>query len=111
MRSLPWPSFRIAVAGPVSPVTGHDGNVEHDETRLNRLAIGMMAQPVRDVAEDEEHEGAGAVVEIAWPRHDRELPSGDDNDGGEPGINGELEPLDFGLPNAGLEKAALREEL
>ncbi|PVE21913.1 hypothetical protein DC522_23895 [Microvirga sp. KLBC 81] len=88
---------------------GHEGHIEHDEAKLDRLAVGMVAQPVRDVAEDEEHEGIGAVVEIAWPGHDREEPRGDDDDGGKPCIEGELKPLDLGLPDAGPEAIALLE--
>ena len=71
--------------------------------------MAMMAQPVRDVAEDEEDDGVSAVVQVAWPGHDREQPGGDHDDGDEPGIEGKLESLDFGLPYARPEAVALVE--
>jgi hypothetical protein len=75
-------------------------HVENDEAKLDRLTMWMMAQSVRDVAEDEEHEGIGPVVKIAWPGNDREQPHGDDDDGGEPRVERKLKTLELGLPDA-----------
>ena len=77
-------------------------DIEHDKAKLDRLAMRMVPQAVREVAENEEPEGVGSVIEIAWPGHEPEQPDGDDDDRRQPGVEGELEALKFRLSNARL---------
>ena len=62
----------------------------------------MVPQPVRQIAENEEPEGVGSVIEIAWPWYEPDEPDGNDDDRNQPGVKGELETLKFRLSNARL---------
>ncbi|ANY82401.1 hypothetical protein BB934_29290 (plasmid) [Microvirga ossetica] len=62
-----------------------------------------MPQTVREVTEDEEPEGVGPVIEIAWPWYEPDEPDGHDDDRSQPGIERELEAFKFRLSNARLK--------
>jgi hypothetical protein len=56
----------------------------------------MVTQTVRNVAQEEEPESVGSVVEIAGPRYEPDQPDGNDDNRGKPGVEGKLEA--FKLP-------------
>ncbi len=97
--------------GPVAAKSGrrwkqdrgrHQGHVEDDEAKLDRLAMRAVAQEVRNVTQEEEPEGVRAVVEVARPWHEPDEPDGNDSNGRQPSVEGELEPFKFSLLNAPL---------
>jgi hypothetical protein len=57
----------------------------------------MVSQAVWNVAQEEEPEGVGSVIEIAWPRDEPDQPNRNDDDRRQPGVERELETLKLGF--------------